>query len=49
MGPTGCPETSVTINLLCVTSQKNEYLIYTQRQPGVCCVGSLFFYLFLFV
>ena len=27
--PTGCPETSVTINLLCVTSKKNEYLIYT--------------------
>jgi hypothetical protein len=25
----GCPETSVTTNLHCVTSQKNEELIYT--------------------
>jgi hypothetical protein len=27
MGPMGCPETSVTTNQLCVTSQQNEDLI----------------------
>ena len=31
VGPIGCPETSVTTNLRCVTSQKNEDLIYTAR------------------
>jgi hypothetical protein len=29
---TGCPETSVTTNLLCVTSKKNEDLIYTAAE-----------------
>ena len=28
MGPIGCPETSVTTNLRCVTFQNNDYLIY---------------------
>jgi len=27
--PIDCPETSVTITVRCVTSQKSEYLIYT--------------------
>ena len=29
MGAIGCPETSVTTNLRCVKSQKNEDLVYT--------------------
>jgi hypothetical protein len=27
MGQVGCPETSVTTSLRCVTSEKSEYLI----------------------
>jgi len=30
--PTGCPETSVNTDLLCVTSKKNEDLIYTAAE-----------------
>jgi len=33
-GPIGCPETSVTTNLHCVTSQKGEDLIYTAAQAS---------------
>jgi hypothetical protein len=29
MGPLGCPKTSVTAHLRCVTAQKNKDLIYT--------------------
>ena len=32
MGPIGCPETSVAINLPCVTSQKTEDLMYTTAE-----------------
>ena len=32
MGPVGCPETSVTTNLRCVTSQKSEDHIYTAKE-----------------
>ena len=32
MGPTACPETSVTVTLRCVTSQKSEYLICTATE-----------------
>jgi len=32
MGPTDCPETSLTINLRCVTSQKSEDLIYNAAE-----------------
>jgi hypothetical protein len=31
VGRIGCPETSVTTSLRCVTSQKSEDLIYTSR------------------
>jgi hypothetical protein len=34
MGPIGCPETSATISLRCVTSHKSEFLIYT---PAKAC------------
>ena len=30
----GCPETSVITNILCVTSEKNEDLIYTAMEVG---------------
>jgi hypothetical protein len=29
-----CPETSVTITVSCVTSQKSEYLIYTTAEAS---------------
>jgi hypothetical protein len=32
MGPIGCPQTSVTSNLHCVTSQKSEDLVYTAAE-----------------
>jgi hypothetical protein len=31
--PIGCPETAVTINLLCVTSQKSKVLFTPRRKP----------------
>jgi hypothetical protein len=39
MGPIGCPETSVTINLRRVTSQKGEYLIYTAAHACFDVIG----------
>jgi len=35
MEPTGRLETSVTTNLLCITSQKIEDLIYTSQKPEI--------------
>jgi len=35
MGPIGCPETSVTTNLLRVTAQKREDLIYTHHDRSL--------------
>ena len=32
MGPIGSTETSLTPNIRCVTSQKNEHLIYTAAE-----------------
>jgi hypothetical protein len=34
LGPTGCPETSVTIKKRCVTSQKSEGLVYTAAEAA---------------
>ena len=35
MDPLGCPETSATTNLRCLTSQETESLIYTAAQPWI--------------
>jgi len=35
MGPIGCPENSLTTNLLCVIAQKREDLIYTHRDRSL--------------
>jgi len=32
MGPIGCPETSVTLSVRCVTSQKRADFIYTMTE-----------------
>jgi hypothetical protein len=35
VGPIGCPETSVTTHLLCITAQKREGIIYTHHDRSL--------------
>lgn len=35
LGPIGCPETSGTTNVFCVTAQKGEDLIYIHRDRSL--------------